>query len=101
MSRRYQRSFLFFKHSQDSKGKATEDFRYFLQFEKGNPPPTGSVAYELFTTNKTYTGDESKQDIWKSDWLRVKNEDEADSKFFEYCLFVRSYNYSISVIWGK
>lgn len=81
--------------------KPSHDFRYFLEFEKDTPPPTGSVAYELFTTKKIYSGDELKQDIWKSDWLRMKNDDEPDSRFFEYCMFVRLYNYSISIIWEK
>jgi len=78
--------------------KPSEDFRYFLEFERDKHPPTGSVAYELFTTNKVYSGDELKQDIWKSDWFRMRD-DEPDSKFFEYCLFVKSYNYSLSIIW--
>ncbi|MDB4582388.1 ImmA/IrrE family metallo-endopeptidase [Draconibacterium sp.] len=81
--------------------KPSHDFRYFLEFEKDSPPPTGSVAYELFTTKKIYSGDELKQDIWKSDWLRMKDDDEPDSRFFEYCMFVRLYNYSISIIWEK
>lgn len=81
--------------------KRSEDFRYFLEFEKDQHPPTGSVVYELFTSRKVYNGDELKQDIWKSDWLRMKNDDKSDSRFFEYCLFVRSFNYSISVIWEK
>jgi len=81
--------------------KPSEDFRYFLEFQRDNPPPTGSVAYEMFTTKKIYTGDESKQQIWKSDWLRMGNDDEPNSQFFEYCLFGKSFNYSISVIWEK
>ncbi|MBK7128241.1 MAG: ImmA/IrrE family metallo-endopeptidase [Crocinitomicaceae bacterium] len=81
--------------------KASHDFRYFLEFERDKETPSGSVANELFTTKKTYYGDELKQDIWKSDWLRMRNDDEPDKKFFEYCLFVKSYNYSISVIWEK
>ena len=81
--------------------KSSEGFPYFLEFEKDKPPTFGSVANELFTTKKVYTGDESKQQIWKSDWLRMRNNDEPDSPFFEYCLFVKSFNYSISVIWEK
>lgn len=79
--------------------KASHDFHYFLEFEKDKTPPDGSVAYELFTTKKTYLEDELKQQIWKSDWLRMKNDDEQDTKFYEYCLYVRSFNYSISIIW--
>lgn len=81
--------------------KTSSEFHYFLEFEKDKNPPTGSVAYELFTTNNSYFGDELKQDIWKSDWLRMRNDDEPDTRFFEYCLFVKSYNYSLSVIWEK
>ncbi|MBK7965756.1 MAG: hypothetical protein IPK10_11045 [Bacteroidetes bacterium] len=61
--------------------KSSEGFPYFLEFEKDKPPPFGSVANELFTTKKVYTGDESKQQIWKSDWLRMRNNDEPDSPF--------------------
>ena len=80
--------------------KASADFRYFLEFQKDVPPPTGSVACEIFTKNKNYFGDESQQDIWKSDWFRMKN-DESDTRFFEYCLYARSYGYTMSVIWEK
>jgi hypothetical protein len=79
--------------------KTSEGFLYFLEFERDKPPPTGSVAYELFTSTKMYTGDELKQQIWKSDWFRMKSYNEADTKFFEYCLFVRSYNFALSIIW--
>lgn len=80
--------------------KVSKDFRYFLEFKRDEKPPEDSVAYELFTTNNVYVDDELKQDIWKSDWFRMRV-DEDDSKFFEYCLFVKSFNYSISVIWEK
>jgi len=81
--------------------KTSPQFPYFLEFERDKNPPTGSVAYELFTTNKVYTGDELKQDIWKSTWFRMRNDDEKDTTFFEYCLFAKSFNYSISIIWEK
>jgi len=78
--------------------KTSDDFHYFLDFKKDDPPPSGSVAYEMFSTNKLYFADELKQDIWKSDWFRMRD-DENDTRFYEYCLFVRSFNYSISIIW--
>lgn len=81
--------------------KASHDFRYFVEFQRDQPPPSGSVAFEAFTTNKFYSGDARKQDIWKSDWLRMRNDDDPDTRFFEYCLFAKSYNYTISVIWEK
>jgi Zn-dependent peptidase ImmA (M78 family) len=80
--------------------KKSDDFYYFSLFEFDAQPPSGSVAYELFTTNTVYTGDERKQQIWKSDWFKIKD-NENDTPFFEYCLFVRSYNYSISIIWER
>lgn len=80
--------------------KKSDDFYYFCLFERDNAPPSGSVAYEVFSGKRSYYGDEAKQDIWKSDWLRMK-EDEPDSRFFEYCLFSRTYNYTLSVIWEK
>lgn len=80
--------------------KASFDFRYFLQFERDEHPPTGSVAYEVFTSGKFYTGDEAAQEIWKSDWFNLRDE-ERDSKFFEYCLYASSYNYTISILWEK
>jgi Zn-dependent peptidase ImmA (M78 family) len=81
--------------------KKSTDFYHFCLFEYDAPPPTGSVAFEIFSGKKVYSGDEAKQDIWKSDWFQMKNEDEADSRFFEYCLYARSFNYTISVIWEK
>lgn len=81
--------------------KSSEGFPYFVEFEYDRHPPTGSVAYELFTTDKFYKGDQRKQDIWKSDWFRMRNDDEADTRFFEYCVHAKSYNYTISIIWEK
>lgn len=81
--------------------KHSEDWRYFSLFERDQPPPSGTVASELFTTKKFYQNDELEQQIWKFDWFKPKYKDEEDSPFYEYCLFVKSYNYSISVIWEK
>jgi hypothetical protein len=81
--------------------KRSDDFFSFCDlFKRDQPPPPGSVAYEIFSSGKVYTGDEASQQIWKSDWFKMK-EDEKDSIFFEYCLYAPSYNYTISVIWEK
>lgn len=80
--------------------KKSEDFYHYSLFEYDAPPPTGTVAYEYFTTNANYQGDEAKQQVWKGDWFRLKK-DEDETPFFEYCLFAPSYNYSISIIWEK
>lgn len=81
--------------------KKSDDWYHFSLFEKDRPPPSGTVAYELFTTNKMYPNDELEQQIWKFDWFKPKNDEDEDSRFFEYCLFIRSYNFSLSVIWEK
>lgn len=78
--------------------KKSNDFRPFLEFEQDKHPPTGSVAYEFFTTGKVYFGDVAKQELWKSDWFQMR-EDECDTKFYEYCLYAKSYNYTLSIIW--
>lgn len=78
--------------------KSSYDFRPYIEFEYNNAPPTGSVAYETFTKRKAYHDDERQQVIYKSDWFKMKY-DEQDSKFYEYCLYAKSYNYTISIIW--
>lgn len=80
--------------------KKSDDFYHYMNFKYDAPPPTGSVAYEIYTTSKVYKGDELKQQIWKEDWFEVKM-DEPAKPFFEYCLYVKSYNYTISIIWEK
>jgi Predicted Zn peptidase len=81
--------------------KKSEDFYHYSLFEYNKTPPTGSVAYEIFQGGKAYFGEELQQEVWKSDWFKIKNYNEPDSKFYEYCLFAKSYNYTISVIWEK
>jgi Zn-dependent peptidase ImmA (M78 family) len=78
--------------------KSSEDFKYFLRFNRNLNPPTGSVAYEIFTKGKYYLKDDLKQDIWKSDWFELYP-DEPDSRFYEYCIYSPTHNYSISILW--
>jgi Zn-dependent peptidase ImmA (M78 family) len=80
--------------------KKSTDFYHYCNFRHNAPPPPGSVAAEVFAKKKAYLGDESKQEIWKSDWFELK-ENEDDSRFFEYCLYAPTYNYAISLIWQR
>ncbi|MDR3714758.1 MAG: ImmA/IrrE family metallo-endopeptidase [Puia sp.] len=80
--------------------KKSEDFYNFLDFTRDSPPPPTTVAAEIFSGKKAYTGDAAKQDIWKSDWFEMKS-NEQDSRFFEYCMVIQSYNSTLSLIWGK
>jgi hypothetical protein len=79
--------------------KWSKDFYHRLNFQYNSHPPTGSVAYEMFTKGVFYADNEQNQQIWKSDWFDMN--DEADKPFFEFCVFVPSYNYSISLIWEE
>jgi len=78
--------------------KTSEDFPYFLKFERDQIPPSGSVANELFTTDTNYFDDDRKQKIWKSTWFELQR-DEQDKIMYEFCLHAISYNYTMSVIW--
>ena len=80
--------------------KKSEDFYHFLNFEYNAAPPPGSVAFEMFTKGTYYNDSERKQQIWKSDWFEMKD-DETDVPFFELCIFVPSYNYTLSIIWEE
>lgn len=80
--------------------KKSDDFYPFCNFRHNAPSPSGSVANEIFSKKRAYPNDEAKQEIWKSDWFELR-ENETDSRFFEYCLYAPSYNYTISVIWER
>lgn len=80
--------------------KKSDDWLYYSLFSRGLPPPNGTVANEVFEKGIAYYGEEGTQQIWKSDWFRIRDE-ERDTKFYEYCLYVPSFNYMISVIWEK
>lgn len=80
--------------------KKSDDWRYYSLFNRGLPPPPGTVAAEVFKKGISYYGEEASQQIWRCDWFDMKDEDE-NSKFYEYCLFVPALNYMISIIWEK
>jgi hypothetical protein len=48
-------------------------------FNRGLPPPPGTVADEVFRKGISYYGEEASQQIWKSDWFNMKD-DEVNSK---------------------
>jgi Zn-dependent peptidase ImmA (M78 family) len=81
--------------------KKSIDFHHFGLFKYNAPPPSGTVAFEVASGKKSYPAEEARQDIWKSDWFQMRGNEERDSRFFEYCLFAKTYNYSLSVIWEK
>ena len=91
---------VFCRNNQMKWFKKSSDFYHFSLYSRDAPPPAGTVAAEIFSGKKAYYGDEAKQDIWKSDWFELKR-NESDTRFFEYCLYLRSYNSTLSLIWEK
>jgi len=81
--------------------KKSDDFYHFSLFQYDAPPPSGSVAYEMYSGKRAYYGDDAKQDIWKSDWFVMKDNDQQDSRFFEFCLYSREFGYTLSIVWEK
>lgn len=81
--------------------KRSHDFYYQPLFQYNVNPPSGSVAYEIASGKKAYFGDEARQEIWKSDWFVMRDDDEADTKFYEYCMHSPTYGYTLSVVWER
>ncbi|MFX1277512.1 MAG: ImmA/IrrE family metallo-endopeptidase [Promethearchaeota archaeon] len=77
--------------------KTSPDFPYFLNFKSNQPPPSGSVANEIYELQKSYYDNERKQNIMKSTWFNLNNS--QDKVMYEYCLYAYSYGYTISVLW--
>ena len=78
------------------------DTRYFIKNITNLAPPQDSVAQEYLDAdyNFVYTGEEKTQNIFKSTWFELKN-DESDSGFYEYCIPTKQYKNIISVIWEE
>lgn len=64
------------------------------------PPPEDSVAMEYIEADYdfVYTGSEKAQEISRSTWFRLY-ENQEDSDFLEYCIPTKQYKTIISIIW--
>jgi Zn-dependent peptidase ImmA (M78 family) len=94
---------VFVMFCQDNKMKwwrKSEDFYPYCPFIYNKAPFPGTVAAEVFSGKKIDRNDEAKEDIWKSDWFELRS-NENDKRFFEYCMFIRSQNSTLSIIWEK
>lgn len=61
-------------------------------------PPTDSVAMEFFNNGTIYRKNESAQEIQKSTWFEI-GENESDDAYFEYAIVTKEYNTVLSVVW--
>lgn len=80
--------------------KKSDDFKLWIPDCNKLPPPSDSVAMEYIENDyqQIYTREESQQDIFKSTWFDVK-ENQEDSPFYEYCITTTNYKTILSVVW--
>ncbi len=94
---------LFYSHDNKVKyWKRPDGYPHFVNDRTKLPPPEDSVAAEFFDDNKIYTKEQSKQQIWKSTWFKLKHwENDNDSKFYEYCIVTPAHNTVLSIVWEE
>jgi len=80
--------------------KTSPQFEYSPKFVQYAHPPVESLAYKLFMTRNESFGEDQELEVLKSTWFALERS-ERDKVFCEYCLFSRSYDYSISVLWEE
>lgn len=70
--------------------------KYRVGFTDKLPPPPHSVVGQLFKKQNRYDTADRHQEIEKSVWFVTKGE---DPKMFEFCHYIPSYDFALSVIW--
>jgi Zn-dependent peptidase ImmA (M78 family) len=78
--------------------KKSHDFHYRIKNLHRLAPPSDSVSAEFFSLNRIYHKEDSQQEVMKSTWLELNNND-RDSVFYEFCIITPRYNTVLSVIW--
>jgi Zn-dependent peptidase ImmA (M78 family) len=79
--------------------KKSNDLKYWIEDRIKLPPPPDSVAMEYINAEyKQIYKPEELQEISKSTWFRL-NEDESDSRFYEYCIVTTQYKNILSIVW--
>lgn len=71
--------------------------RYLVKVTRNLPPPMDSVVGQMFKKQSRYSFPEKLQEIEKSTWFVTKPND--DPQMFEFCHFVPSHDFALSVIW--
>ncbi|HYC87143.1 MAG TPA: ImmA/IrrE family metallo-endopeptidase [Chryseosolibacter sp.] len=70
--------------------------KYKAKITNNLPPPPDSVAGQVFKKHNKYDTSDRLQEIEKSVWFLTKNE---DPRMFEFCHYIPSYDFALSVIW--
>lgn len=80
--------------------KKSEGLKCWVTDRNRLPPPDDSVAMEYVEAGyePIYTKEESQQEINKSTWFDVREDDEDDT-FYEYCIPTKQYKTILSVVW--
>lgn len=80
--------------------KKSTDLVCWVTDRKDMPPHEYSVAMEYIDAQyePVYTKEESQQEISKSTWFDIRDEDE-DETFYEYCIPTKLYKTILSVVW--
>lgn len=71
--------------------------KYRVAFTDRLPPPPHSVVGQLFNKQNRYDTSDRHQQVEKSVWFQTKGE---DSEMFEFCHYIPSYDFALSVIWA-
>jgi Zn-dependent peptidase ImmA (M78 family) len=71
--------------------------RYLVRMSTKLPPPPDSVAGQFMRDKESRSGFEKFQQIEKSTWFATIPED--NPPMFEYCNYVPTYDFALSVVW--
>lgn len=80
--------------------KKSDSLKCWITDRNKMPPHEYTVATEYIDAGyePVYTKDESQQEINKSAWFDVRDDDE-DEAFYEYCIPTKQYKTILSVVW--
>lgn len=81
--------------------KKSDHLNVWLEDYNRVPPPADSVASEYIDAGYEYLYklEEKAQVISKSTWFKMKEFNDEDSPFYEYCIPTKQYRTILSIIW--
>ncbi len=91
---------IFSKDGKVEYSKKSKDLLYWIPNRNKLNVPSDSVANEYYTQNRIYRKEDSAQQIYKSTWFEL-GENDRDNPMFEFCVITPRYNSVLSIIWEK